>query len=775
MAHRSSSRTLPLALIALPLVLGSGAALFFSGIAEGAANRGIPIPSQITIHTGTLQVTRDGLPYDFDGQLAGAVIDGNVARFLFPDDLDIGPDLIVGVGPNLLELVVGNDVNIDPDAAIDFSATSSGPGPGGGSGGQGGSGGLGGDGGALVPGHLGGAGGPGVPAITVFPFPLICEYFSPADDGDDGVPGSGGNDGDNGALGSPGQAGAVGANSPGSGGAAGARRTGVGSLGFGGFGGFEGIGGLGGASAGFTPIPGLPGVGIGNGQDGGQGTFGQFSLPTGEGGSSAPATGGSQGGVASHPGAAPNLSAGGGGGGGGGGAGGGGGGSGGAGASGGGGGGGGAATGLFLCHSGGNGGGGGSGGDGSPGGHGGKGTNGGAGGHGGGGAGILANGRLLIDVSPIRARGGNASTPTGSSADGRTTGLPGDPGGLGAPGGGFEGGGIGDTYIPLDFRSGAGGGGGFGLGGGGGGNGGFGSTGLSGGGGAGGAIKLVGSVVAAAGAEINTSGGATPGGASGATGHFLFGNNVATGAPTSVVATAHDVGGSKDANPFVEGGTTQTPFIAGLPGGAEIYGLTGIAPADVDNVMAGAPADAVAALTLLDVGPSPLADDYVGFDMLVLTNLTGAPLNSGGPHLGAGSAGFLHPLLERGPANNPVFGGAGASLMPELPAGGVYATLVPADIPFVSASVEVCNVVTVSEKLLPGDTVYLLDATLAGDLDGDCDVDTDDINILLADRNLPVESSACGEACDLDGDGVITGLDARQLTLMCTLPGCATE
>ncbi len=62
---------------------------------------------------------------------------------------------------------------------------------------------------------------------------------------------------------------------------------------------------------------------------------------------------------------------------------------------------------------------------------------------------------------------------------------------------------------------------------------------------------------------------------------------------------------------------------------------------------------------------------------------------------------------------------------------------------------------------------------LRGDLDGDCDVDRNDLGILLMDRNQPVGESACGAPCDLDGDGFITVLDARKLVLLCTRPRCA--
>jgi hypothetical protein len=60
-----------------------------------------------------------------------------------------------------------------------------------------------------------------------------------------------------------------------------------------------------------------------------------------------------------------------------------------------------------------------------------------------------------------------------------------------------------------------------------------------------------------------------------------------------------------------------------------------------------------------------------------------------------------------------------------------------------------------------------------GDLDGDGDVDMNDLNNIMAARNTP--ATGPDDPRDLDGDGMITGLDARKLVLMCTRPRCATE
>lgn len=68
---------------------------------------------------------------------------------------------------------------------------------------------------------------------------------------------------------------------------------------------------------------------------------------------------------------------------------------------------------------------------------------------------------------------------------------------------------------------------------------------------------------------------------------------------------------------------------------------------------------------------------------------------------------------------------------------------------------------------VPGETA------IPGDLDGDGDVDRNDLNIILSARNTPADGP--DDPRDLDGDGMITALDARKLVLLCTRPRCACE
>ena len=62
---------------------------------------------------------------------------------------------------------------------------------------------------------------------------------------------------------------------------------------------------------------------------------------------------------------------------------------------------------------------------------------------------------------------------------------------------------------------------------------------------------------------------------------------------------------------------------------------------------------------------------------------------------------------------------------------------------------------------------------LFGDVDCDGDVDRDDIGLISAARNTPASSPQ--DRRDLDGDGMITALDARKAVLECTRPRCATQ
>jgi hypothetical protein len=62
------------------------------------------------------------------------------------------------------------------------------------------------------------------------------------------------------------------------------------------------------------------------------------------------------------------------------------------------------------------------------------------------------------------------------------------------------------------------------------------------------------------------------------------------------------------------------------------------------------------------------------------------------------------------------------------------------------------------------------DARLACDIDGDGDIDRNDVNIIMLNRNRP---AGFGDLLDTDGDGMITVKDARVCTPGCTRTNCA--
>ena len=75
--------------------------------------------------------------------------------------------------------------------------------------------------------------------------------------------------------------------------------------------------------------------------------------------------------------------------------------------------------------------------------------------------------------------------------------------------------------------------------------------------------------------------------------------------------------------------------------------------------------------------------------------------------------------------------------------------------------------------LTPVTVAVTVPKSIPGDLNGDGQVDTSDLNIILAALNTPANGPS--DARDLNHDGVINALDARILVTLCTHAGCAVQ
>ena len=141
--------------------------------------------------------------------------------------------------------------------------------------------------------------------------------------------------------------------------------------------------------------------------------------------------------------------------------------------------------------------------------------------------------------------------------------------------------------------------------------------------------------------------------------------------------------GPCDDSAFIAGGASScTPLITGLVGGPAAAGLLDLTldPEDPEvtedatllDAVASAPEGAHLALLRMDVGPTGYDEVFEGFDMLLLLNLTDAPLGS--PALGIDPeelhTEFMVPLTT---------GFEVKEDLPELAAHSVYALLIPED------------------------------------------------------------------------------------------------
>ncbi len=311
---------------------------------------------------------------------------------------------------------------------------------------------------------------------------------------------------------------------------------------------------------------------------------------------------------------------------------------------------------------------------------GGQGTRGTGGGGNFGGAGGDRNNFIPAGQWPGRGGEGGVVGDPGFAGDFGSNGLNGADGNTGGTGGTGGNGTNGGTGLVISGGSGGSSGGGS--------AGGAGGTG-GGGGGAGGTVKLYGTNITADGVKVDTSGGNST---MANNGRFIFGTNTATGLilPANRIGTNYSqVTGQRNDNTFIADGTADenTPLIAGLQGGSELYGLLGGLTAsslDYDLSTPGvqqAPSDTLVAIFRLDLGLTGYNTDYAGFDMLLYVNVTDKVLAN--PNLGiilsgSTSTTFTQGLLTGGFRTDTTFGGTGTpQALTSFNPGAIWATLVP--------------------------------------------------------------------------------------------------
>ncbi|MCS7468642.1 beta-propeller fold lactonase family protein [Stieleria sp. ICT_E10.1] len=676
---------------------------------------------QVDIDTAALTLAGSSSFFNRTRFYAEHIAGGTIAQFRFAGDLFLPDHSIVRVVGNRARGVsfhVAGDIYLGDNVVFEFAATENSPGPGGGERGYGGSSGFGGEGGFGGENGYGGVGG----------FGAFFDDLTPGEEGEFGELAFDGEPGYQGTAGEPGESGQAGINggNPGLFGAGGRDGFGGGE----GIAGTEGDGGEGGDS---VDVNGSDGRNAFDGQNGFHGTAGEAGLDGENGVAGDDAT------LARTVPLDALIITGGGGGAGGGGGGGAGGGGGGGGGGAGGGGGGGGAVGGFLDDEGeidypyNEGGEGGYGGDGGFGGDGGEGTEGGYGGDGGNGGGaleIIAAGRVVFAPdrdanllgTSVSIAGGDG-TP-GELADAIQVGYLGEIGYSGDEG--FEG----DYQDDIPFLPGSGGDGGNGGDGGKGGNGGKGGDGGAGSGGAAGSVKwFASSLNLTSDVAIDASGGLNGRGVPSDHGRILLGSNTAVIDPVLVGGngTISRFDGTAQpglisrSNPFVQG-SPLTPRIPDVLGGAEAFGLLTEFTADdfeVFRELAGT--DAIVGILRMDQldtdHDATTNEDFVGYDVLVVANLTHQYVADPRLIVNGGAGATTLPLALGGRQIDPAFGGAagtgpgGTHVLHALPAHSVWITLVPEGDVDLTASVAGASNVIDNQTLAAGQM-----ATLSGDV-----------------------------------------------------------